>query len=66
MTIQDLIKFYTEKEKHYPISDHFVKSGYGQKKNGYIKKAKKAIKQLVVKRLNPTSGGIFLNHMLLH
>lgn len=32
----DLIKFYYDKEKHYPISDEFIKK-YQQKSGGYIK-----------------------------
>lgn len=40
MMIQNLIKFYAEKNIHYPISYHFVIAGYGQKKSGYIYEAK--------------------------
>lgn len=36
----DLIKFYYDKEKHYPISDEFIKK-YQQKSGGYIKFARK-------------------------
>lgn len=60
MMIQDLIKFYTEKEKHYPISDHFVKAGYGQKKNGYIKKAKKTNKTINCENAEPDQRWHFL------
>lgn len=60
MTIQDLIKFYTEKEKHYLISDLFVKTGYGQKKNGYIKKAKKANKTISWEDAEPDQRWHFL------
>lgn len=60
MTIQDLIKFYIEKEKHYPISDLFVKAGYGQKKNGYIKKAKKANKTISCEDAEPDQRWHFL------
>lgn len=60
MTIQDLIKFYTKKEKHYPISDCFIKAGYGQKKNGYIKKAKKENKRISCEDAEPDQRWHFL------
>ncbi|MHB8171930.1 MAG: hypothetical protein ACYDG6_10395 [Thermincolia bacterium] len=42
MTFGEIIEFYKGKKKHYCISDSFVKSGYQQKKGGYIDYAKKA------------------------
>jgi len=42
MTFGEIIEFYEGKKKHYCISDSFVKSGYQQKKGGYIDYAKKA------------------------
>ena len=36
ISLIDLIKFYYDKEKHYPISDEFIKK-YQQKSGGYIK-----------------------------
>jgi hypothetical protein len=41
MTFGEIIEFYKGKKKHYCISDSFVKSGYQQKKGGYIDYAKK-------------------------
>lgn len=60
MTIQDLINFYSEKEEHYPISDQFVKAEYGQKKNGYINKAKKANKTISCEDAEPDQRWHFL------
>ena len=40
ISLIDLIKFYCEKNEHYPISDEFMKK-YQQKSGGYIKFAHK-------------------------
>lgn len=53
MTIKDLKCFYEKKQEHYPISDSFVKDGYGQQRNGYIKRAKKDNLEINYKNAEP-------------
>ena len=42
MTLGEMCIFYEHKNEHYPVSDEFIKKGYGQKQGGYIRNARKA------------------------
>lgn len=57
MKLKELSKHYEAKEKHYEISDEFVKEGWGQAETsgntGYIAKAKARLKKDKTIKINP-------------
>lgn len=57
MNLKELGKHYESKEKHYEISDEFVKEGWGQAETsgntGYIAKAKSRLKTDKSIKINP-------------
>jgi len=40
LTLEEFCTFFDDKQKHYPVSDSFIKDGYMQKEHGYIRNAK--------------------------
>ncbi len=51
MLIKEIFEYFKTKNKHYPISDGFVKSGYQQNGGEYINKAKNMIEKYFIGNL---------------
>ena len=61
MLIREIVNYFKTKNKHYPISDSFIKSGYQQKNSGYISKAKKIGLEIDYKNAEPNQKWHFID-----